>query len=377
MERSTTAEWTPQGLPPVPALVDRTRWNHFRRWWKELLRGRPEDRLAGSAREERLGQGLLFAGIGAGLLGAPLAATWAEDAAARITLLALTALSIVAAMHLEALQRAGNDSAASGLRGLLVGLLVSGLLAGALHGSAAATWAPIWLAASLLVLMALAFGGEPRACISAGATLGTGIFAFALWRAGGSALGALLAGMTLVVGTGLAAALAKRGRELQRTRHRDGLTRLLERHAMIACLAREAERASRSRLPITLAVIEATRLNGIRAQHGSVLADAILCWIASLVHESVRSSDLVARFGDDQIVVAFLDSADAVLYERLDQLGARADAIAPTDAASGLPATLGVRIGTAEFPRDDVDVAGALAQALGRAGFETPRAPRG
>ena len=376
MDRPLAAAWTPHGLPPIPTLVDRTRWNHVRRWWKELLLGRPEDRLGGSAREERIGQALLFTGIGTGLLVAPLAGAWAEASITRIGLLGLTGLAIVAALQLEALQRAGSDGAAAGMRGLLAGAVAAATLGIALGNHPELSWVPIWLAASLLALMALAFGAEPRMCLSAGSALGLGGLAFALWRPGGSPAHGLVGGAMLFVGTVLAAALAKRGRDLRRTRHRDGLTRLLARHAMLACLAREAERAARAKLPITLAVIEATRLDGIRAQHGSALADAILCWLANLVHESVRSSDLVARFADDQIVVAFLDSDDAVLFARLEQLGERADAIAPIDAESGLPASLGVRIGTASFPHDDVDVAGALAQALGRAGFGLATDPR-
>ncbi len=157
-----------------------------------------------------------------------------------------------------------------------------------------------------------------------------------------------------------AVASARRGQAVRRLSVRDGLTGLLNRQIFDACLVHERERAERSGLPLSVAMLDVDHFKQLNDVHGHVFGDDVLRWIARLLRQSVRATDLVARYGGEEFVVVFVDSADDRLLERIDGLRARIAGaeIRPTPGAG--PVRVTVSAGIARWPTDADDVHAAL-----------------
>ena len=161
----------------------------------------------------------------------------------------------------------------------------------------------------------------------------------------------------------VAMASASRGQAVRRLSVRDGLTGLLNRRAFDTCLASEGERARRSGLPLSIAMIDVDLFKGLNDNHGHAFGDEVLRWIAQLLRQSFRSIDLVARYGGEEFAVVFVDAQATGLVERLDALRAR---VAVTDlrpCGGGQPVRISISVGVASWPADAADVQAALALA--------------
>ncbi len=168
--------------------------------------------------------------------------------------------------------------------------------------------------------------------------------------------------IALMVGaTVLASASARRGRALRRMSLRDGLTGLLNRHAFDQCLERVAHRAERSHGSMTIAMIDIDHFKRLNDGHGHATGDAVLRWVASWLLRCFRSTDVVARFGGEEFVVAFLDSDDEGLRPRLETLRRGIERTRLRHLESGSDIRVTVSMGTARFPVDGDSVAEVLA----------------
>jgi diguanylate cyclase (GGDEF)-like protein len=161
----------------------------------------------------------------------------------------------------------------------------------------------------------------------------------------------------------VAMASARRGQAVRRLSVRDGLTGLLNRRAFDACLASEGERARRSRLPVSVAMIDVDLFKGLNDTYGHAFGDEVLRWIGQLLRQSFRSIDLVARYGGEEFAVVFVDAEAGGLVERLDGLRARVAATDVRPAGSAKPVRVSISVGVASWPADAADVQGALATA--------------
>jgi diguanylate cyclase (GGDEF)-like protein len=183
------------------------------------------------------------------------------------------------------------------------------------------------------------------------------------WVANSAKL-AMLAGASV-----MAVASAERGRELHRLSLRDGLTGLLNRRAFEDCIGRLAERAVRDDTALTIAVIDIDHFKQLNDEHGHATGDVVLRWLATRIERSFRASDLVARYGGAEFVVALPDSGDARVIERLEVLRAHvATSVLRERRAEQnvLELRIRVSIGVAELPADGSTPAQALVQAHAR-----------
>jgi diguanylate cyclase (GGDEF)-like protein len=108
--------------------------------------------------------------------------------------------------------------------------------------------------------------------------------------------------------------------ELSRT---DPLTGLANRRELEDQLEREFARARRSPAPVSLLMIDLDRFKLYNDTHGHPAGDRMLCEVAALWQQRLRSSDVLARYGGEEFVVLLADCAldDALeLAERLREL---------------------------------------------------------
>jgi diguanylate cyclase (GGDEF)-like protein len=120
-------------------------------------------------------------------------------------------------------------------------------------------------------------------------------------------------GATALVGRRLDIKRHKAEAELRNMARHDALTGLLNRRSMnIAMPQRHAEARAEGR-PITLMMCDLDHFKRLNDEHGHAIGDEILRRVAQRVNAAVRDSDLVFRYGGEELAV-LLDcgSGDAI-----------------------------------------------------------------
>ncbi len=172
-------------------------------------------------------------------------------------------------------------------------------------------------------------------------------------------------GHAVVIGCATLGAVgfSRRGQAIRRLSVRDGLTGLANRQMFDACLQIEGQRARRTGLPLSIAMIDVDHFKSLNDGYGHAYGDAVLRWIAKVLRETFRTSDIVARYGGEEFVVVFVDSSDARLVRRLDAVRERiAGAVLRSD-ADATPLGVSVSIGLARWPEDGSDVSAVVRHA--------------
>lgn len=111
-------------------------------------------------------------------------------------------------------------------------------------------------------------------------------------------------------------------REVERQAKTDGLTGLANHRTFMETLARECERARRYDSNLAMLMIDMDRMKEINDSLGHQAGDVALEYVAAIIRESVRVSDIPARYGGDEFAVILvetsLDQAKS-LAQRLQQ----------------------------------------------------------
>lgn len=97
--------------------------------------------------------------------------------------------------------------------------------------------------------------------------------------------------------------------ELERQNREDPLTGMYNRRHMDQFLRREHERALRLGLPLTVAMIDIDHFKSVNDTFSHQAGDLVLQAMARVLVENVRTLDLVARYGGEEIVLCMPDTA--------------------------------------------------------------------
>jgi two-component system cell cycle response regulator len=140
--------------------------------------------------------------------------------------------------------------------------------------------------------------------------------------------------------------------ESQRLATTDGLTGLYNRRAFIEAMVGELARADRFDMPASFLVLDLDHFKVINDTHGHGAGDAVLAAVAKALKARVRSTDLVARWGGEEFVVALPNTNEqgaAVIAEALREVVAN---LRVTNSAKEL-IPLTVSIGAAQRARGE------------------------
>ena len=130
----------------------------------------------------------------------------------------------------------------------------------------------------------------------------------------------------------------------------DNLTGLANRRYMFKRLAEEISRARRYERRLSVILFDLDQLKAINDRHGHQAGDAVLKQLGQILNDSIRSIDIVARYGGDEFC-AVMPEADGAICARFMERLRRAIAEARIQ-SEGLPHDLSytISLGGAVFP---------------------------
>lgn len=137
----------------------------------------------------------------------------------------------------------------------------------------------------------------------------------------------------------------------------DGLTGLHNRLWLDGAFARAVRRCSRDDHALSLLLIDIDHFHLYNENHGQLAGDALLCALARRITQSLRPTDMVARFGGEEFAVLLPDASLITtlrVAERLRAAAAETDGSQQNDVA--LPKVT-VSVGVAEMQSGDTLVA--------------------
>ena len=120
----------------------------------------------------------------------------------------------------------------------------------------------------------------------------------------------------------------------------DGLTGCLNHAAMQDTLRRELERCRRGGSRLSLAIVDLDEFKQVNEERGHQAGDDVLRRVGSVLRDSVRTYDVVARYGGDEFAVIAIDADEQMaveVAERALEALRRADAAATAGVAEWIP----------------------------------------
>ena len=158
----------------------------------------------------------------------------------------------------------------------------------------------------------------------------------------------------------------------------DALTGTFNRRYLDRRLDEEVLRARRYGFPLAVLLLDIDHFKEINDEHGHPFGDGILAGLSQIVMNSVRKTDVVARYGGDEILVIathtpLLDAAE--LGERLRQRVEGAVMGQANKAGGGVPVRVTISVGVAGY-NDELSSGQALIQAADQALYQAKQAGR-
>ncbi len=105
------------------------------------------------------------------------------------------------------------------------------------------------------------------------------------------------------------ARLRAENKELKEIARIDGLTRLYNRLFMDEYLKNEIERVERYNTCFSMLILDIDHFKRVNDTFGHQAGDAVLKFVANKILESVRSSDMVFRYGGEEFLIALPETS--------------------------------------------------------------------
>lgn len=174
---------------------------------------------------------------------------------------------------------------------------------------------------------------------------------------------------TLASHAAVAVANAQMFEEISRVATTDALTGLPNHRHLMDRLDQELARATRSGHPLAVLMIDVDNFKLVNDAHGHPTGDRLLRLVASVLRETLRSTDVVGRYGGDEFLALLPETdreasasvvqriAEAMRAQqfrvpRLNAPSATGEDDAETDGSEAAAIPLRLSVGVAVFPQD-------------------------
>lgn len=101
---------------------------------------------------------------------------------------------------------------------------------------------------------------------------------------------------------------------------RDGLTDLFNRHFMEISLDREVRRAARNHTELSVLMLDVDHFKQFNDTYGHEAGDLILRGVGDIFRRSVRSEDIICRYGGEEFIVILPDTGQEAAMERAETI---------------------------------------------------------
>ncbi len=143
---------------------------------------------------------------------------------------------------------------------------------------------------------------------------------------------------------------------------RDPLTGFFNHRYLHERFGQEAVRASRTKSPLSLLMLDLDDFKLVNDTFGHLLGDEVLRWTADVIRRTVRASDVPARYGGDEFAVLLPDADHDEAVRTAERL-TEAFAASSYSRDGRLLVPVSVSIGSATFPVDGRTAAELIAKA--------------
>ena len=135
--------------------------------------------------------------------------------------------------------------------------------------------------------------------------------------------------------------------EFEQQARLDALTGLANRRAFDEALARECARSRRSKLPLTLVLLDIDHFKQVNDRYNHSVGDEVLKLVASLISAHCREDDTVSRWGGEEFAVLLPNTTALVAQDICERIR---EAIMLADCSAVAPGLhLTISMGIAEF----------------------------
>ncbi len=125
---------------------------------------------------------------------------------------------------------------------------------------------------------------------------------------------------------------------------RDPLTGCFNRHFFDERLTAELSYAKRHGAPLAVLFVDADHFKQVNDTHGHAAGDEVLRRLSDLLRESVRSEDILARFGGEEFVILVRGTLDAGVRVVAERVRAGVEALKIEFEGQHIPMTVSVGI---------------------------------
>jgi diguanylate cyclase (GGDEF)-like protein len=132
---------------------------------------------------------------------------------------------------------------------------------------------------------------------------------------------------------------------------RDSLTGWFNRRYMEETLEREILRASRSRRPLSIIMLDVDHFKEFNDSFGHEAGDMVLQKLCQTLKSHVRNEDVACRYGGDEFVLVLPDTSAELAASRAEELRIAVAQMSMQYQAQ-LPGLLTLSVGVATFPTD-------------------------
>ena len=149
------------------------------------------------------------------------------------------------------------------------------------------------------------------------------------------------------------------GRARERA-NEDSLTGLFNHRYLHGRLEQEILRSERTGQPLAVSLFDLNNFKAFNDNYGHQAGDEVLRYIATILHQSLRATDIAGRYGGDEFLVILPQSDEHGAQLLLDRVRRRIE----EQAGSGfLPISIGISAGIAVYPRDGESKTDLIARA--------------